>query len=155
MQVAAASARTHARSGPTPVLIVDESGRCVEVNDEAAALLGLERAQLIGRSVESLRLPPEHLLVLPRRDSATNGTSLPQARPGKAAQTRARRPSRRELEILTHLARGATDNQVAQELQLSPATVQTHVRNAKTKIGARTRAEAVALAIVGGLIELK
>jgi len=37
-------------------------------------------------------------------------------------------------------------------LELSPATVQTHVRNAKAKLGARTRAQAVALAIRSGLI---
>jgi len=32
-------------------------------------------------------------------------------------------------------------------LALSPATVQTHVRNAKAKLGAATRTQAVALAI--------
>ena len=39
-------------------------------------------------------------------------------------------------------------------LALSPATVQTHVRNAKAKLGARTRAQAVALALQRGLIDL-
>ncbi|MEJ7875109.1 MAG: LuxR C-terminal-related transcriptional regulator [Solirubrobacterales bacterium] len=43
--------------------------------------------------------------------------------------------------------------QIAELLKLSPATVQTHVRNAKSKLGARTRAQAVALALVGGLID--
>jgi DNA-binding CsgD family transcriptional regulator len=65
-----------------------------------------------------------------------------------------RRPSKREREILGLLARGSTDTQIAEILGLSPATVQTHVRNAKAKLGARTRAQAVALALVGGLIEL-
>ena len=50
------------------------------------------------------------------------------------------------------LATGATDNEIADILALSPATVQTHVRNAKTKLGARTRAQAVALAIAHGMI---
>jgi DNA-binding CsgD family transcriptional regulator len=39
-------------------------------------------------------------------------------------------------------------------LALSPATVQTHVRNAKAKLGARTRAQAVALSLQRGLIDL-
>jgi DNA-binding CsgD family transcriptional regulator len=61
-------------------------------------------------------------------------------------------PTAREREILAFLAAGATDGQIARRLQLSPATVQTHVRNAKAKLGARTRAQAVALALTRGLI---
>lgn len=64
----------------------------------------------------------------------------------------AREPSVREREVLELLARGATDREIADLLGLSPATVQTHVRNAKAKLGARTRAQAVALALQNGLI---
>jgi DNA-binding CsgD family transcriptional regulator len=63
-----------------------------------------------------------------------------------------REPTAREREVLDMLADGATDDQIASSLQLSPATVQTHVRNAKAKLGARTRAQAVALALHRGLI---
>ena len=63
-----------------------------------------------------------------------------------------RRPTTREREILALLATGSTDAEIAGLLGLSPATVQTHVRNAKTKLGARTRAQAVALAIAQGII---
>jgi len=63
-----------------------------------------------------------------------------------------RRPTAREREVLALLATGATDAEIADLLGLSPATVQTHVRNAKTKLGARTRAQAVALAVAQGLI---
>jgi DNA-binding CsgD family transcriptional regulator len=61
-------------------------------------------------------------------------------------------PSSREREVLALLAGGATDRQVAASLHLSPATVRTHVRNAKAKLGARTRAQAVALALQRHLI---
>jgi DNA-binding CsgD family transcriptional regulator len=54
--------------------------------------------------------------------------------------------------VLRLLASGATDVQIAAWLSLSPATVQTHVRNAKAKLGARTRAQAVALALQRGMI---
>jgi DNA-binding CsgD family transcriptional regulator len=50
------------------------------------------------------------------------------------------------------LASGDTDVQIAAKLELSPATVQTHVRNAKAKLGARTRSQAVAMALRDGLI---
>jgi DNA-binding CsgD family transcriptional regulator len=63
-----------------------------------------------------------------------------------------RGPTAREREVLALLATGATDGEIADVLQLSPATVQTHVRNAKTRLGARTRAQAVALAIAHGII---
>ena len=63
-----------------------------------------------------------------------------------------RRPTAREREVLALLATGATDTEIADLLGLSPATVQTHVRNAKTKLRARTRSQAVALAVAQGLI---
>lgn len=77
--------------------------------------------------------------------------------PSKAASAQGARPSRRgpsprELEILGLLAEGATDPQIAKQLGLSPATVQTHVRNAKAKLGAKTRAQAVAMSLGLGLI---
>jgi DNA-binding CsgD family transcriptional regulator len=61
-------------------------------------------------------------------------------------------PTARELEVLQLLAGGRTDAQIADLLALSPATVQTHVRNARAKLGARTRAQAVAIALRRGLI---
>lgn len=65
---------------------------------------------------------------------------------------RSRGPSAREREILGLLAAGATDGQIAVQLEVSPATVQSHVRSAKSKLGARTRVQAVALALRQGLI---
>jgi DNA-binding CsgD family transcriptional regulator len=59
----------------------------------------------------------------------------------------------RELEVLELLARGATGEQIARQLFLSPETVQKHVHNAKRKVGARTRAHLVALGLQRGLID--
>ena len=61
--------------------------------------------------------------------------------------------TRRERQIVEMLARGATGEQIAQELVLSPETVQKHVHNAKRKIGAETRAHLIALAMTRGLID--
>ena len=139
--------------GP-PVLIVDSGRRCVEANDAASRMLGLSRAQLVGRDVDSLEVPEGHLLVLPRIEDAPPERRGEPKRASAGSEDQRRRPSRREREILALLAKGSTDVKIAQDLGLSPATVQTHVRNAKAKLGARTRAQAVALALVGGLIEL-
>jgi DNA-binding NarL/FixJ family response regulator len=55
--------------------------------------------------------------------------------------------SDREAEILAMLARGLTGEEIAQRLVLSPETVRTHVRNAMSKLEARTRTEAVVKAL--------
>lgn len=55
--------------------------------------------------------------------------------------------SPRELQILNLLADGFTGEAIAQKLFLSPETVRTHIRNATGKLGARTRVQAVALAV--------
>jgi DNA-binding NarL/FixJ family response regulator len=55
--------------------------------------------------------------------------------------------SGREQEVIELLAAGLNGEQIAARLVLSPETVKTHVRNAMQRLGARTRAHAVALAI--------
>ena len=63
--------------------------------------------------------------------------------------------SARELEVLTLLARGASGEDAASALGLSPETVRTHVKNAVAKLNAHTRTHAVALAIASGQISLE
>ena len=55
----------------------------------------------------------------------------------------------RERQILGLLAHGLTGREAASRLFLSPATVRTHVQNAMHKLGARTRAQAIAM-VTGG-----
>jgi PAS domain S-box-containing protein len=105
-------------------------------------------------------LPGRHLLIL-SGGGARVGEPEAQPEANRKAQpanhvSRFTRggPTSREREVLALLAAGATDEQIAGLLELSPATVQTHVRNAKAKLGARTRAQAVALALQGGMIDL-
>jgi DNA-binding CsgD family transcriptional regulator len=53
----------------------------------------------------------------------------------------------REREILGLLAGGESGAQIAEALVLSPETVRTHIRNAMSKLGATSRAQAVAIAV--------
>jgi DNA-binding NarL/FixJ family response regulator len=57
--------------------------------------------------------------------------------------------STRELEVLELLADGLNGQMIAERLFLSPETVRTHVRNATSKLGARTRVQAVAMVVRG------
>ena len=60
----------------------------------------------------------------------------------------------REREVITMLALGDTGAEIAEKLFISPETVRIHVRNARGRLGARTRAHAIALALRDGEIEL-
>lgn len=59
----------------------------------------------------------------------------------------------REIEVLTWVARGKTSAEIARKLRLSKRTVDFHIDNARTKLRAATRTEAVTKATAGGLIE--
>jgi DNA-binding NarL/FixJ family response regulator len=58
----------------------------------------------------------------------------------------------RESEVLTLVARGYSNDEIAQHLHLSPETVKTHVKHVYTKLGSRDRAQAVIAAYESGLV---
>nr|CEL12682.1 DNA-binding response regulator, LuxR family [Kibdelosporangium sp. MJ126-NF4]CTQ93546.1 DNA-binding response regulator, LuxR family [Kibdelosporangium sp. MJ126-NF4] len=58
----------------------------------------------------------------------------------------------REREVLTLIARGLSNQELAAELHLSPATVKTYVGRLLTKLDARDRAQLVIIAYESGLI---
>jgi DNA-binding NarL/FixJ family response regulator len=58
----------------------------------------------------------------------------------------------REREILALVGRGLSNEEIAAELLLSPATARTHVSRAMTKLGARDRAQLVVIAYETGLV---
>jgi DNA-binding NarL/FixJ family response regulator len=60
--------------------------------------------------------------------------------------------SAREREILLGLARGRTNRELADDLIVSEATVKTHVSNLLTKLGVRSRVQAVVIAYEAGVV---
>jgi DNA-binding NarL/FixJ family response regulator len=61
--------------------------------------------------------------------------------------------SPREREILTLLADGQSQKQIAATLVISPKTVATHIQHLLSKLGVHSRAQAVAIAYRLGLVE--
>lgn len=59
----------------------------------------------------------------------------------------------REVEVLTWAARGKTSAEIAQIVGLTKRTIDFHIDNARAKLGASTRTEAVIKAASGRLIE--
>lgn len=60
------------------------------------------------------------------------------------------RLTRRELDVLTHVADGETNAGVARRIGVSESTAKFHLNNVLTKLSARSRAHAVALALRAG-----
>jgi DNA-binding NarL/FixJ family response regulator len=60
--------------------------------------------------------------------------------------------TRRELDILSLLAQGSGDREIAHKLIVAEGTVKTHIRNILRKLGVRNRTQAVAHVLRRGLI---
>jgi two-component system, NarL family, response regulator len=60
--------------------------------------------------------------------------------------------TRREQQVLSLLATGQTNKQIAAAIEVGEGTVKTHVKNLLQKLNARTRTEAARIAEDGGLL---
>jgi DNA-binding NarL/FixJ family response regulator len=60
--------------------------------------------------------------------------------------------TQRERAVMALVADGLANDEIAQKLYMSPATVRTHVSRAMTKLGGRDRAQLVVLAYETGLV---
>lgn len=58
----------------------------------------------------------------------------------------------REREVVSVVAEGLSNDEIAERLVISPATARTHVSRAMTKLGARDRAQLVVIAYQSGLV---
>ena len=63
--------------------------------------------------------------------------------------------TQREVQCIEGLASGLSNSDIAKQLQISVPTVALHLSNARRKLSARTREQAVALAVARGLIDMK
>jgi DNA-binding NarL/FixJ family response regulator len=62
--------------------------------------------------------------------------------------------SRRELQILTHLAEGLSNKEIADKVHLSPDTVKSHLKNIYQKLHVHNRSQAVRTAVREKLVHL-
>lgn len=71
--------------------------------------------------------------------------TLLQVRPAAAARLRAADLTRREAEVLSWLAKGKTNRDIAEILGMSPRTVNKHLEHVYAKLGVETRTSAAAM----------
>lgn len=165
-----------------PMLIADDDRRYVDANAAALRELGMSREQLLRSRIDDLSTnPPSHVDLawqrFRREGSATGHVDvrLPSGRrvafefvsvadvgphhhlsilmPRGPREPPRVRLSAREREILGRVALGQDGPEIAEALVVSPATVRTHIGNAVRKLGARSRAHAVAVALKSGLLD--
>jgi DNA-binding NarL/FixJ family response regulator len=84
--------------------------------------------------------------------AAGQSVLAPSAARSLVERTRDDRLTDRELQVLTAIARGGTNREVARDLLVSEATVKTHLLHLYPKLGVRDRAAAVRVAYERGLL---
>lgn len=113
---------------------------CISETTSPAALTDIIRRVYAGEAVYEQRI----LIELVRRSSAPRPM-----RPLRAATL-----SARELDVLRELSTGASSAEAAERLCISLNTVRTHLKNILSKLDARSKLEAVIIAIRHGWIDL-
>ena len=87
----------------------------------------------------------------PNPSSKTLGQRVSLGRESEASEP-LRALSSREREILTRVARGLSNQDIAEELGVSPFTIRCTLHHASVKLEARSRLEAVYIAVIRGYI---
>ncbi len=157
------------------VVVADDARRYVEANAAACSLLGRPRSAVVGARVGEVTGTPA--AVVERRWERLMARGVVAGRftpPGVAGAREVQyiavagvadgrhlllwipppepqgwqRLSQREREVVSLVAGGATGREVGEALSVSAATVETHIRNAMRRLGARNRTHLVTLAIL-------
>ena len=117
--------------------------------------LGLSR---VGLRPEGARIPQQHSSPqLAGASSWSGATPLAGSAPTTVRSTvREAAPaaalSMREMQVLTGMSQGKSNAQIGRELYLSEDTIKTHARRLFRKLGAKDRAEAVAIGFRRGVM---
>jgi DNA-binding CsgD family transcriptional regulator len=163
------------------VIVADDDRRYVHANAAACELIGIAHDDLIGMRTEEVSgtpadeveavwarfreagvlvgtfpfpspVGPRHVPYIAVAD-VTPGRHLAIFIPSRADGSW--QPlSQREREVVALVAGGATGREVGEELSVTAATVETHIRNAMRRLGARNRSHLVTLAILRNEIEV-
>jgi PAS domain S-box-containing protein len=164
---------------PQPMAVFEPNTIFVKVNDAFTKVFGYTREEVVGRSLDPLIAPTDRAAwrdnwhVLLRRGQGEFVRELVHAN-GRQLRIRgvaergviagrglvlsvaltwqSRRPAltKREAELVGHVAMGKRAHEIASELHLATSTVQTHLSNAMAKFGATSQAQLVALALTRG-----
>jgi DNA-binding NarL/FixJ family response regulator len=125
------------------ILILTGRGTNAAVMDalQAGCVGYLEKTSPSDRLVSAIRAAAAGELVLSAAD-LSRAVSMP----AEVVTARGQHLTARELEVLELLAEGRSNQEIGDELYVSIHTIRAHIRTLLTKLGARSRLEAVASA---------
>jgi DNA-binding NarL/FixJ family response regulator len=112
-------------------------------NTSSTEFLRGVRAVLAGEAILPPKLAARLLDEFARLAAQTPHDAGRDSAPNQTDRTLAQALTAREREVLAHIAQGATDRAIADDLSLSLHTVKTHVRNILSKLHAANRHAAV------------
>jgi DNA-binding CsgD family transcriptional regulator len=145
---------------PGMIRIASPDGQLEYANHELLEIVGVPVAEIAGTkwsSQSTAGLPFRYCLIalnsyltsLLSRRGFDNPSRQPVRRVGQRPNERL---SARECAVLALIAKGQSNKRVAQTLKIAPETVKSHVKRSFIKLGAKTRAEAVARATELGFL---
>ena len=115
----------------------------------------IERALKAGASGYLLKsMPPKQMVDAIRQVHAGKKLIPPEIAAHIAEHMSDDALSKRELEVLSHVAGGNRNRDIAEILFISEETVKVHLKHAMEKLGASDRTQAVAIAVRRGMIQL-
>jgi DNA-binding NarL/FixJ family response regulator len=111
---------------------------------------GVETEELLG-AIRTVAVGDALLSARATRSLITNFLAQPAGRP-VATPAELEVLTRREREVVGLVAQGLSNDEIAEQLFVSPLTAKTHVNRAMIKLGARDRAQLVVVAYQSGLV---
>lgn len=145
--------RVRAAHPSTRVLLVSGAGRISATAARAAGAAGfVTKDRSAAEIVEAIRRigAGEDVFDAATRPGGAGALGPADRSPGRPAHQRL---TAREREVLTLVAAGLTNAEIAAELQLSPNTVKEHASSMFRKLGARNRADAIVRAQRLGVLD--
>jgi two-component system, NarL family, nitrate/nitrite response regulator NarL len=141
---------TGTRTKVIAVTASDEPGRVKE-----ALRIGfsgyISKTTSLARFVDAIESAMNGHVVIPQRSArAVAGAMSAEA---EQADLLVKQLTRREVDVLRMLVRGASSIEIARELTVSPNTVRSHVQNVLTKLQVHSRLEAAAFAVHNGVVK--
>jgi DNA-binding NarL/FixJ family response regulator len=125
-----------------------------EILQSAAASLGADKARAAEErgAPMSLTTATEYALMLAAPQAQTQSAERAELTAPAATATGLDKLSPRERELVTLVAQGRTDAQIAAQLYISVRTVSSHLDRIRDKTGCRRRADLTRLALTAGLV---
>ncbi len=111
---------------------------------------GVETEELLG-AIRTVAVGDALLSARATRSLITNFLAQPAGRP-VATPAELEVLTRREREVVSLVAQGLSNDEIAEQLFVSPLTAKTHVNRAMIKLDARDRAQLVVVAYQSGLV---